>query len=465
MSGPEQVGAQGAQRPGGQQQGAWNQGAPNQGAPNQGAPHQPHQPHQPYPPRQRAGVGGGNGPGRASGKGAKGPLGPLIREIAPPYRRTSGLIAAVLLYRNGGHRIVWPDRHEDNDKPLLRSPYTVFEVQLGQNVTEFTLKLPAAGDGASFNARVRVKWTVEDPYRVVKEQVWNVAELLHDDLLDGLRSLSRRFRLTEAQRADEAVRDELSTGRLVLGREIGLRTQVYVFFDLDEQVRKEVARADKVEVTSRADAREAEAELRKEEWERKRIAARAEDLEAMFRRGDLAQIAHHMAKNPDHEWEIRSQLQREKREGQADLLAVFNRLLDSGVLERHEVDEQAYQILQHLRSSTGTILGGVADRVLESTRSSDRRALERAAPEPSAPNWDDEETPDSPPDPRVYEPTRVQASFEREPERERDEERGRDRDRGDRKRLGDEDDGGPTDRPAPRPPARPSSDFDDWDDE
>ncbi|MGW7310910.1 hypothetical protein ACWGI1_35805 [Streptomyces sp. NPDC054835] len=482
MSGPEQGGVQGAQRPGGQQQGGWKQGASNQGAPNRGVPNQgAHQ------ARQRAGAGGGNGQGRPSGKAPKGPLGPLIREVAPPYRRTSGLIAAVLLYRNGGHRIVWPDRQEDNDKPLLRAPYTVFEVQLGQNVTEFSLKLPAAGDGASFNVRVRVKWTVEDPYRVVKEQVWNVAELLHDDLLDGLRSLSRRFRLTEAQRADEAVRDELSTGRLVLGREIGLRTQVYVFFDLDEQVRKEVARADKVEVTVRADAREAEAELRREEWERKKIMARAADLEAMFRRGDLAQIAHHMAKNPDHEWEIRTQLQREKREGQADLLAVFNRLLDSGVLERHEVDEQAYQILQHLRSSTGTILGGVADRVLESTTAPDRRALERAAsPEPTAPNWDDEDTPDSPPDPRVYEPTRVQASFERERERER--ERGGDGDRRRRDGRGGRDvgDGGDdgdgrydgrdghagygTDRPAPRAPSAPpssppSADFDDWDDE
>ncbi|MEU8759986.1 hypothetical protein [Streptomyces sp. NPDC048659] len=392
--------------------------------------------------------------------GPLGPLGPLIREIAPPYRRTSGLIAAVLLYRNGGHRIVWPDRNEDNDKPLLRAPYTVFEVQLGQNVTEFSLKLPAAGDGASFNARVRVKWTVEDPYRVVKEQVWNVAELLHDDLLDGLRSLSRRFRLTEAQRADEAVRDELSTGRLVLGREIGLRTQVYVFFDLDEQVREEIARADKVEVTVRADAREAEAELRREEWERKKIMARAADLEDMFRRGDLAQIAHHMAKNPDHEWEIRTQLTREKREGQADLLEVFKRLLDSGVLERHEIDEQAFQILQHLRGSTGAVIGGVADRVLDSARGPGRRALEAAAdPEPTAPHWDDEESPGAPADPRVYEPTRVQASFERDG----DGDGGRDGYAPEADRPGPGSSGSSGSSGAPG--SRRSADFDDWDDE
>jgi hypothetical protein len=391
---------------------------------------------------------------------------PLLREISPPYRRRSGEIAAVLLYRNGGHRVVWPDRTEDSGKPFLGSPYTVFEVRLGRNVTGFALRLPAAGDGAFFDARVRVRWTVEDPYLVVREQVRDVAELLHDELFDGLRSLSRRFRLTEAQRAEEAVRETLATGRLVVGRDIGLRAQVYVFVDLDEKVQEEVARADRVDVTLTADVREAQAALHREEWERRRVAAEAAALEEMFRRGDLAQLAHHMARNPDKEMEIRAQLLQEKREGQAELLAVFNRMLDSGVLERHEVDEQAYQILQHLRGSAGAVLGGVAERVLDTGRRAGRPALERAVPEPAAPLWDDEPEPEREPasepefafepesepefasepgfepepdastDRRVYEPTRVQASFERDDA---------ESDRGGRR-------------------ARPSADFDDWDD-
>ncbi|MCX2185351.1 hypothetical protein KV205_33315 [Streptomyces sp. SKN60] len=386
---------------------------------------------------------GGAEAGDGSGTG---PLGPLLRESAPPYRRTSGQIAAVLLYRNGGHRIVWPDRTDDVDKPLLRPPYTVFEVQLGRNITEFALRLPAAGDGSWFDVRVRIQWTVEDPYLVVREQAWNVAELLHDDLLDGLRSLSRRFRLTEAQRADEAVRDELASGRLVIGRDIGLRTQVYVFFDLAEQTRIEVARGDQAGVASGSDARVAERELRQEAWDRKRIEARAEALMAVFRSGDLAQIAHHMASNPDREWEIRTQLQREKREGQADLLTVFTKLLDAGVLERHEIDEQAFQVLQHLRGSTGAILGGVASQVLDGDRGSGRRALEPARPEPAAPHWDDEPAPEAAPqDRRIYEPTDVRPASGPDPYD--DPYDARDRDRHD----------------APR--SQPSDAFDDWDDE
>ena len=379
--------------------------------------------------------------------------GPLKRECSPPFKRTSGEIAAVLLYRNGGHRVVWPDRHEDTNKPWIGSPYTYFEVQLGRHVAEFELALPAAGDGVFFQAIARVQWEVEDPYLVVTQQVRDVAELLHDDLLDGLRAVSRRFRLTEAQRADEAVRDEIATGRIVLGRDLGLRTRVRVFVDLDRDIREEVGRRDTVAVKMQTDERVAEATRRKEEAERRLVAERARDLEEMFRRGDMAQIAHHMAMNPDKQWEIRRELQQEKREGQADFLSVFNRLLDTGVLERHDIGEPMYQVLEFLRQSTGTMLGGVAAHVLDPPDGGrPRRALEEGAgrPEPVRPPWDEDRedarlgdrdadrSPDR--DPHVYEPTRVQSASER------DRDAYRDRDSGGR-------------------PSRPSEEFDDWDDE
>ncbi|MFD3534372.1 hypothetical protein [Streptomyces sp. NPDC058664] len=436
--------------------------------------------------------------GEAGGSGGR-PRGPLIGEYAPPYRRRSGRVAAVLLYRNGGHRVIWPDRKEDVNKPLLRQPYTVFEVQLGRNVTEFRLQLPAAGDGVFFEAVAKVQWVVTDPYLVVREQVEDVAELLHDELLDGLRRLSRRFRITEAQRADEAVREELSAGRLSFGRDIGLRTRVLVFIDLDDSVKAEVSRRDRVGVTMEADERVAEAERRREAAERVLVADRAREMEALFRRGDLAQIAHHMAMHPDKQWEIRTQLQRERREGQEDYLAVFNRLLDTGVLERHDIGEQMYQVLMYLRTQTGTVLGGITDRVLNPSGGTPPRrlALEDALPEPNRPDWDEEHG-DAPRDPRVYEPTRVESGFERERERGRGRARERDHegDSRDRGRPGDRHDDGhdryeeedpyerrdayerndrydrddPYDserRERPRRsarPVRPSSEFDDWDD-
>ncbi|MFF8379410.1 hypothetical protein ACF07V_25150 [Streptomyces sp. NPDC015661] len=478
--------------------------------------------------RHAAATGGSAAPGR--------PRGPLIGEYAPPYRRRSGKVAAVLLYRNGGHRVVWPDRTEDVNKPLFGYPYTVFEVRLGRNVTEFRLQLPAAGDGVFFDAVAKVQWVVTDPHLVVQEQVEDVAELLHDELLDGLRRLSRRFRITEAHRADEAVREELAAGRLSFGRDIGLRTRVLVFIDLDDSVKAEVSRRDIVGVTMEADERVAEAERRREAADRALVAERARELEALFRRGDLAQIAHHMAMHPDKQWEIRSQLQQERREGQEDYLRVFNRLLDTGVLERHDIGEQMYQVLMYLRSQTGGVLGGITDRVLNPSGDAPRRrrALEEGSPEPSEPDWDeghrdagrgprdeghrdagrgprdeghrdagrgprdeghrdagrgprdeghrdagrgprDEEPGEGPRESRVYEPTRVESGSERERGRSRTRrddrfDDGRDRyepDAYERNDRYDRDD--PYDREVPRRPptrsTRPSSEFDDWDDE
>ncbi|MFD7575955.1 hypothetical protein ACFV6U_36445 [Streptomyces sp. NPDC059810] len=450
-----------------------------------------------------SGDGGGSGAGSRPGDR---PRGPLIGEYAPPFRRRTGKVAAVLLYRNGGHRVVWPDRVEDVNKPLLGSAYTVFEVQLGRNVTEFRLQLPAAGDGVFFEAVARVQWVVTDPHLVVREQVEDVAELLHDELLDALRRISRRFRITEAQRADEAVREELRAGRLRFGADIGLRTRVHVFVDLDDSVKAEVSRRDRVGVTMEADERVAEAERRREAAERALVADRAREMEALFRRGDLAQIAHHMAMHPDKQWEIRTQLQRERREGQEDYLAVFNRLLDTGVLERHDIGEQMYQVLMYLRTQTGTVLDGITNRVLNPSGNPPphRLALEDAVPEPNRPDWYEEQDhgdAPAPGGPRVYEPTRVESGSERERERGRARERGRDGDDRERARSRDRHDDGyddghdryedgdpyrrsdayerndrydrddPYDRDGhdrtrrPTRPARPSAEFNDWDDE
>ncbi|MER7621661.1 hypothetical protein [Streptomyces sp. NPDC126503] len=384
------------------------------------------------------------------------PRGPLLRESPPPYQRKGG-IAAVLLYRNGGHRIVWPDRNEDVDKPLFGSPYTVFEVRLGTHVTAFRLDLPAAGDGVFFEAVAKVHWTVTDPRLVVREQVWDVAELLHDELLDALRRITRRFGITEAQRADEAVRHALDTGSLGLGRSIGLRTRVYVFIDLDATVKAEVSRRDTLGVTMEADERLAEAERRRDAAEWARIADRVRAVEALLRSGDLARIAHHVARYADKRAEIRLRLQQERRDGREgredhqDVTAVLDRLLVTGVLGREDIGDHLYQVLMYLRTLGGAEAAGASGPCDDAPRA--RPALEEAGPRPDPGGGDAGEGRaahgghrDAPRAPRVHEPTRVESAAERREregegrgggggdrsrERERERDRGRDRDRSD----------------------------------
>ncbi|WP_095757334.1 hypothetical protein [Streptomyces xinghaiensis] len=332
------------------------------------------------------------GAGGEQGERLKGrPAGPLVRECAPPYTRRSGQIAAVLLYGNGGHSVVWPDRREDRDKPWFREPFTVFEVLLGRNVTVFELRLPAAGDAQFFDARAEVHWEVEDPYAVVSKRVWDLRELLEGELLYGLRQVSRRFRLTEAQRADEAVRAELAAGHPDLGRDLGLRLTTRVFVDLSDPIRQRLGERDEIHLDMTTEEAQAEAERRREAHQRRLARDRAAELESVLKRGEEAEIIYHMARNPEKEWEIRQAIRQEKRQGQADFINLFNRLIDRGILERHDIDDGMYEVLQHLRESTGGVIGGVTDRVLSTGPA--RRELEDG-PRPGRPGRYREERPD-----------------------------------------------------------------------
>ncbi|MGW7413745.1 hypothetical protein [Streptomyces sp. NPDC054863] len=307
----------------------------------------------------------GRGPGSARAEGQdQQPLGPLIGEYGPPYVRRSGQIAAVMLYNNGGHSIVWPDRREDVRKPWLVSPYTIFEVLLGVHVTSFDLRLPANGDAAFFDATARVRWEVREPLTVVRQNVWDVGELMRDELLAGLRSVSRRFRLTDSHRADDAVRAEVEAGHITLGRDLGLTTRVHVFIDLSEEVKTRVQAKHDIVLDMDTDAAEDERERLRAARKRDAVRVQAAELQRFLNRGDAAEIAFQMATNPEKQWEIREAIRRERREGQADFIGLFHKLLDTGNLERHDIGDHMYEVLQYLRENSDGVLGGVTDSIL-----------------------------------------------------------------------------------------------------
>ncbi|MFD3511624.1 hypothetical protein [Streptomyces sp. NPDC058657] len=428
-------------------------------------------------PRDRGGQHGSSG--RGKGQGLRGPL---LGEYSPPYVRRTSQVAAVMLYNNGGYSVLWPDHREDVNKPWVGRPYSIVEIQLGVHVTSFDLRLPAAGDAAFFDATARVHWEVVDPRLVVRRNLRDVGELLHDELLAGLRSVSRRFRLTESHRADEAVRAEVEAGRIALGQDLGLSTRVHVFIDLSDDVKTRVQEKDTLTIDMENDDVRAESERRKNARKHEAIRAEAKVLQEILSRGEESEIAYYMATNPDKQWEIRQAIREERREGQADFIGLFHKLLDTGNLERHDIGDHMYEVLQYLRENSGGVLGGVIDSVGLPLSGGSRHALEqnrnrngrpgrdgdhgrqlergddegrRERAEPRHPFWEEESTPGPDGEGRVYEPTRVDSSAdqERERERERQRERGRDygrdvdRDReADRRRDADRDWDGDRDR-------------------
>ncbi|MFD7667674.1 hypothetical protein [Streptomyces sp. NPDC059788] len=311
-------------------------------------------------------AGHGQGPGAAV-------LGPLVQEYESTgrFRRPSMQVAAVLRYDNGGYSVMWPDRREDVNKPLFRGPFRVMEVRMGWHLTEFRTELPAAGDAESFRASVEVRWRVVDAYAAVCANVWNLAEHFSPVLLKALRGVTRRYRISEAERADRAVEGELA--ELRLGDEFGLETDVFVRIDLSERgISAERQRTDIDHEGDIARRQHAE-ELKKERREQELTRMKAAELQEVLSGSDDSRIAWFMARDKAHAWDIHQAILKERREERALSIETVFRFVDGGLIERHDLNDQTLAAIDFLRSTTSGVVGRAADSFLERPH---RRELE-----------------------------------------------------------------------------------------
>ncbi|OKI01241.1 hypothetical protein A6A06_20760 [Streptomyces sp. CB02923] len=310
-------------------------------------------------------------------------------------------VAAVLMYENGGYSVMWPDRREDVNKPLFRGPFKVMEVRVGWHLTEFSTELPAAGDAESFRAEVQVRWRVVDAYGAVRANVWNLAEHFSPVLLKALRGVTRRYRISEAERADRAVESELADLRL--GDDFGLETDVFVRIDLSE--RGISAERQRTEIDHEGDLarRQHAEELKRERREQELTRMKATELQEMLSGGDDSRLAYFMARDEAHAWDIQQAFRRERREERALSIETVFRFVDGGLIERHDLNDQTLAAIDFLRSTTSGVVGRAADTLLEQPQ---RRALEdggrRAEREQSRGrqrmDWAHEPDPDAAPD-------------------------------------------------------------------
>lgn len=379
--------------------------------------------------------------------------GPLLRQCPQPYERTGGHVAVVQMYGNGGYTVQRHDRpREDHDKPLLRRATSVYEVALGRHVTRFKLSLPAAGDAEFFRADAAVRWEVEDPVLIVHRQVWDVAELLQDDLVDHLRYVSRRFRLTEAQAAEETLQSELESGRFALGSDLGLRTKVHVRIDLSRRVGERISAGSHMDLQLALTDKEHALNRRREQQQSELVRERARDFESLLARGDESRIAYFMAREPGKALQIEQHFARERRQDEADRVGFLNRLIDAGLIERHDIREGVYEALQYLQQS-GRSLGRTVSAALPGQPQHQGELDPASPPARRRPFWEEKDEGDTtaleaaPAEgetdghPDVHEPSSVESAEER----------------AERTRVAD-------DFTAPRRPGRASDRFDDWGD-
>ncbi|MGW0820383.1 hypothetical protein [Streptomyces sp. NPDC002845] len=277
--------------------------------------------------------------------------GPFFREFTPqgPYRHKHSQVASVLYYRNGGHSVVTVRGAQHHNKPLMGKPTSVCWIARGQHQASFQLELPTLGDRAQFKAGADVNWEVQDFHLAAEKRVVDVERMLRPPLQARLRGISRQYNLDAAQQVDESIQTELASGRWSdFGADLGLTTQVFIRIDLGQAAADYQAQMVAVEKGSAIQGAMDEAHQRRVE------ANKAYALE-LINAGEADQYAHVLAQDPGRAQEILGELQQQARQQRHAALDYLTNLINQGVVQRHQIDEQVQALIDYSR----TVAGGV----------------------------------------------------------------------------------------------------------
>lgn len=258
--------------------------------------------------------------------------------------RARANVGLVLLTDRGDCRAFAPDQRPGIGRLVRGGFQTLYEVDCGVHRFYGTAKLPSAADGFSFRAELHLTWRVIDPAIAVRRQIHDIGRELLPQALHRMRPLSRQYPMTGAARVENAINGyfrtqaELATavraggtvpaGDEPFGLSFGVEVATFVWLGLDAQ------RHDQV-----------------------RVDDRIKHYRAIIERGDVEQFALRLARNPDDAADVVEMMRRwstEERAATADFVA---QLVDSGALDRWEVDDQVRQTLAWLRASTNRVLG------------------------------------------------------------------------------------------------------------
>ncbi|MET7489132.1 hypothetical protein [Streptomyces sp. NPDC005538] len=277
--------------------------------------------------------------------------GPFVSEFTPtgPYRHRSAQVASVLFYRNGGHSVVTVRGAEHYNKPLMGKPTSVCWIARGQHQVSFQLELPSYGDRSRFKAAADVNWEVHDFYLAAEKRVVDVERMLRPPLEARLRGISRRHNLDSAQQADEAIQEELASGRWNdFGAELGLITQVFIRIDLGQAASDHHAHM--VAVQSGSEVQKAI-----DAANNARIEANMEAARGLIAAGEADQYAHVLAQDPSRAQEILGALQHQAREQRKGALDYLTNLINQGVVQRHQIDDQVQALIDFSRTAANGV--------------------------------------------------------------------------------------------------------------
>jgi hypothetical protein len=273
--------------------------------------------------------------------------------VARPRVRAG--VGIVLVNVRGEARSFSPHQWPTLGELVWAGSGSLYEVDMGLHHTEVALQLPAREDAFAFPVRAHVEWQVVDAIQVVRDNIRDVrvilASLLYWVLADQTRSVP------VARPAEAETKAQKALNGLDLAGRYGLRVGIILEFRTDEPsvghatARREAEHELEIEMLKQK-VREAQ-----ERHNNVLISARLEMYRGIITRGDFDQFALQLAQRPEDVASV-VQLMRDERDERLRQVTDFVlQMLNSGAIERWEIDDQVRTALNWLKESTENIIG------------------------------------------------------------------------------------------------------------
>ena len=278
-----------------------------------------------------------------------------------------------MVYRRGEHEVLWP--HNRHGVLIHRRPTTIYEVDLGLHQSTIAANLPSRDESCAFRARISVQWRVLDPSAVVRHRISDVAETLAPHLLRRVRGIARAHDITQAALAEDEINIRLGSQHVDItdpamlrqatreaverdypGAEYGLWTRIIAQLSLDEAAAEHAANMTRL--TRAIEEEKAEQELRLlQELHQQRITAdRIGVYRDIIAAGDIDRFALQLAENPGDIAAIDTIIRDELLASRRDTIDFVARMVDSGVVERWEISDQAREALRWLKEAPSRVI-------------------------------------------------------------------------------------------------------------
>ncbi|MDI2132010.1 hypothetical protein [Yinghuangia seranimata] len=285
-------------------------------------------------------------------RAVKGPyLGRWRNAVVLPHEE--GRAATVRYYPRGQMLVTWPDGHEEGSKPLFAKPITTHGIAAGRYMCQFTVDLPAAGDAQRFPTEVDVHWEVTHPDQAVRTAVEDLEAPLRSELLQLLRTITRRFPVTESAAADQAIADAVALAQRTqpIGATYGIRTDVFVRISLD---------AASVKLATTLKGIQGQVEVSKLKGELQGVeqdsriglqVKRVRQIAALIAEGQHAQIAMMLDDDPEALKGIIAIAADEDRAQRTEAMDILKYLVEHEAIEPHQLGDAGAMLIAGLRGS------------------------------------------------------------------------------------------------------------------